>query len=55
MSKRHYFLVVMTQKVTITKAREILGKKAENMSDKQVQNILDLLYALSTRALANDN
>jgi len=39
----------MTQNITIKQARLKLGKKAENMSDKQVEQVLNFLYTLCGR------
>ncbi len=33
--------------ITITEARKIMGEKNHNYSDKQINTILDDLYALS--------
>ena len=40
------FVVAMTQNITIKQARLKLGKKAENMSDKQVERVINFLYTL---------
>ncbi|MEN9328654.1 MAG: hypothetical protein RI947_1462 [Candidatus Parcubacteria bacterium] len=37
--------------MTIARAREILGRKAENLSDNQVESIIVMLYNLSTKTI----
>jgi len=37
------------RKITIKRAREILGDKSDNLSDKQIAIVLNSLYALSER------
>lgn len=32
------------QFITTSKARRILGKQSENMTDQQLQSVIDLLY-----------
>lgn len=39
------------RKVTIKRAREILGTKANHLNDKQIDIILRSLYALSERVV----
>jgi len=39
------------RKVTIKRAREVLGTKADHLSDKQIDIILRSLYALSERVI----
>ena len=41
------------KRVTIKKAREILGAKAESLTDKQVEIILRSLYALCEKVVQN--
>lgn len=41
----------MTQNITIKQARLKLGKKAENMTDKQVEQVLNFLYKLCGRVV----
>lgn len=41
----------ITQNITIEKAREILGKKADCLKDKELQCIIRALYALSESAV----
>jgi hypothetical protein len=36
----------MTQNITIKQARLKLGNKAENMTDKQVERVINFLYTL---------
>lgn len=43
----------MAGKITIEIARKTLGKKAEKMTDKQVQTVLNSLYALCERVVSN--
>lgn len=43
----------MAGKITIEIARQKLGKKAEQMTDKQVQTVLNSLYALCERVVTN--
>lgn len=43
----------MTQNITIDKARQMLGKKTEIMTDNQIKAMLDFLYSLSTRVVVN--
>ncbi len=43
-------MIMSTERnVTIQRAREILGDKGKNLSDKQIEIILRSLYALSER------
>lgn len=37
--------------LNVKKARHILGKKAEKMTDKQIEDILTLLRAMSNRVI----
>jgi hypothetical protein len=41
----------MTQNITIKQARLKLGKKAENMSDEQVKQVLNFMYTLCERVV----
>lgn len=41
------------RKITTKRAREILGDKARNLTDKQIDIILGSLYALSVRIVQN--
>jgi hypothetical protein len=50
MSKRHKFIVAMTkQNITVEQARERLGEKFKDMSDKQIEGILNMLYNFAER------
>lgn len=40
---------MQTNAITVKRARVILGDKAKNLSDKQIEIILRSLYALSER------
>jgi hypothetical protein len=37
--------------ITVEQARKRLGDKAQNLSDKQVEGILNMLYTLSERVV----
>lgn len=39
--------------ISIIKARQILGKKFERLSDKEIQSIIDMFYSLSNRVIEN--
>lgn len=42
----------MTQRtITIDKAREILGADSQNLTNEEIANILDRLYALGERVI----
>lgn len=41
------------QNITIEKARQILGERADTMKDKDVQEILNALYFLCEKAVQN--
>lgn len=43
--------MTIERKVTIKRAREILGDRAKNLTDKQIDIILSSLYALSVRII----
>lgn len=37
--------------MTIQKAREILGKRAEKLSDKEIQNLINMLEFIANKAI----
>ena len=39
------------QNITVEQARERLGDKFKNLSDKQIEGILNMLYNLSNRVV----
>lgn len=48
------FVVNMIQRtISIELARQRLGKKAERLTDKQVQSIIDMLYSLCDRIVSS--
>lgn len=48
------FVVNMIQRtISIELARQRLGKRAERLTDKQVQSIIDMLYSLCDRIVSS--
>ncbi|MDP1722420.1 MAG: hypothetical protein Q8L37_04360 [Candidatus Gottesmanbacteria bacterium] len=45
--------IIATPTITLIKARKILGKKYNNLKDKELDIILRSLYALSNRVIQN--